>query len=140
MKKEKTSNSVEDAQLAKEYQETGSQRAFNRLYEKAKPPYPKHLRSDERFISYCAADHIRVHARSLAVKFANEYMLRFAWLEEVRKRLPWVVRRRSSLVAVTFVGNSLPPERVANLKRGELLRWRRLRVYWDHENYSNYYR
>lgn len=113
---------------------------FNRLIAGAPKPPPKYLASDERFISWAARDYLRVFPRSLAIKFAEEYMAPVAAIEEMRKHLPWVVARRRSVVAVTFVGRAFKPERLVAYKKGEIVRYGRLQHRWDHDEFRDYWR
>ncbi len=113
--------------------------AFNRLASELKSPYPRYLSSDERFISYIARGHVRVFPKRLVVKFAEEYMLPFLFLEEARSRLPWVAARRRDLVAVTFVGLDFKPARLAALKDGEIVRYKRLKYRWRSNEYQTYW-
>lgn len=113
---------------------------FNRRMTSPPNPLPKYLKSDERFISYSARDSVRVFPRRLAVKFAEEYMAPAAFLEEIRKRLPWVIARRRSFVAVTFVGNDFKPARLAALRKGDIVRYGRLTQRWDNDDFRDYWR
>jgi hypothetical protein len=113
---------------------------FNRRMASPPEPLPKYLKSDERFISYIARDTVRVFPRRLAVKFAEEYMAPAAFLEEVRKRLPWVAARRRAFVAVTFVGNDFKPERLAALKKGDVVHYGKLTQRWDNDDFRDYWR
>jgi hypothetical protein len=100
---------------------------------------PKKYHSDERFISYAARDTLRVFPNRLIVKFAEEYMAPFLALESIRKNLPWIKRRRKNLVAVTFVSDALKPHVLVNLKRGDVIRYKKLVAKWDHQEYSQYW-
>lgn len=113
---------------------------FNDEAAKRQSPLPKHMRSDERFISYCAGYELRTFSTRVANKFAEEYMMPFATLEELRKRLPWVRRRRSELVALTFVSHGLKPDKLVQFRRGDLLRYKGAKVWWDHDRYAAFYR
>jgi hypothetical protein len=113
---------------------------FNRRMASPPSPLPKYLKSDERFISYSARDSVRVFPRRLAVKFAEEYMAPAAFFEEIRKRLPWVIARRRSFVAVTFVGNDFKPERLASLRKGDVVHYGKLTQRWDNDDFRDYWR
>jgi len=112
---------------------------FNRRMRAPRDPLPKYLKSDERFISYAARAHVRVFPRRLAVKFAEEYMAPVAAMEEVRKRLPWVLARRHSVVAITFVGLDFKPAKLAALKKGQIVHYRHLSHRWDHDDFRDYW-
>lgn len=112
---------------------------LNRLLPKTNPPLPKALQSDERFMSWRGRELVRVFPRRLAVKFAEEYMLPLLFLEDLRRRLPWVAARRRGLVAVTFVGDDFKAERLAGVRDGAVLRYRRLRFRWPHAEYRDYW-
>lgn len=100
----------------------------------------KRYASDERFISYAARDRLRVHSRRIAVKFHWEFMLPYSFLESMRRRLPWVARRRKELVAITFEGKPLKPWRIAACKTGDLIGYKRLKASWAYPAYSDYWR
>jgi hypothetical protein len=113
---------------------------FNRTARQGSNSNVKHLRTDDRFISYVARDRLRVHSRRIAVKFHWEFMLPLPILESVRRFLPWVAYRRSRLVAVTFEGEGLKPWRVAAYRAGEVIGYKRLRARWAYPAYSDYWR
>jgi hypothetical protein len=112
---------------------------FNRITTGTAPPWPRHLRTDERFVSWCARDHVRVISRRLATKFAEEFMAPVIGLEAFRRQLPWVVRRRRGLVAITFVGPNMKPSALASLERGAILRRHRLKYRWDPDEFRDYW-
>ena len=112
---------------------------FNRLVGSVEGPVPKRLQTDERFISYFARDRLRVHSRRLGVKFHWEYMLPVAFLEAIRRRLPWVARRRRGLVAIAFEGETLKPWMIAAAKPGDIFRYRRLFVRWAYPELTDYW-
>jgi hypothetical protein len=81
----------------------------------------KPLRADERFISWIAQDHARALSNRFAVKFPTEFMFPFkAWLP-IRAKLPWVIRRRQSLIAITLNGLDIKPEKLQSLQEGEII-------------------
>jgi hypothetical protein len=81
----------------------------------------KPLRADERFISWIAQDSVRALPNTFAVKFPTEFMFPFkAWLY-IRAKLPWVIRRRQSLVAITLNGLDIKPEKLQSLQEGEII-------------------
>ncbi|MEJ0012643.1 MAG: hypothetical protein WDM94_08445 [Bauldia sp.] len=100
---------------------------------------PRQMKSDERFMSWAAQGQVRVFPRSLAVKFAEEYMAPWTIVEDVRSRLPWVARRRENLVAITFVGGALKPSELAKLKKGDILRYRHFRYRWQPDAFRDYW-
>lgn len=100
---------------------------------------PRELKSDERFISWAAQGEVRVFPRNLAVKFAEEYMAPLPVIEEVRRRLPWVAKRRRDLVAITFVGPSVKPSELAKLKEGDIVRYRHFRYRWHPDTFRDYW-
>lgn len=102
-------------------------------------PLPKFFRTDERFVSYSAAGANRVFPPNLVEKFAEEYMLPFVWMEELRRHLPWVKARRAGQVAITFVGNVVKPSEIAQFRHGQIIKLKRLRIKWRHENFQEYY-
>lgn len=100
----------------------------------------KHIAADDRYLSWKAGDRLRVFPKALANKFVDEYMAPFAWIEDLRKRLPWVRRRRSGQAALTFAGAGVKPELLVGLRRGDLLRYKRRKLRWDHDNLAAYFR
>ncbi len=81
----------------------------------------KPLRADERFISWIAQNTVRALPNTFAVKFPTEFMFPFKpWLS-VRAKLPWVIRRRQGLVAITLNGLDIKPEKLQNLKNGDVI-------------------
>ena len=99
----------------------------------------KYLTADDRFISYYASDSIRVFSNRAAVKFANEYMAYWLFWEDIRKRLPWIKRRRAGIVAVTFRGEQLKPEKIRDFRNGDIIRHKHLVVRWDFDEITNFY-
>ncbi|MEN9912018.1 MAG: hypothetical protein RI956_462 [Pseudomonadota bacterium] len=81
----------------------------------------KPLRADERFISWTAQNTVRALPNTFAVKFPTEFMFPFkAWLY-IRAKLPWMIRRRQSLVAITLNGLDIKPEKLQSLKDGDVI-------------------
>jgi len=99
----------------------------------------KTLRCDDRFISCYCRDTLRVFPASLVTKFSAEYMSPSHVYEQVRSRLPWVQSRRQRQVAVTFAGAALKPEMLTKLKLGDEVRYKRLKTYWNHLDFQNYW-
>ncbi|MEX3010203.1 hypothetical protein [Hoeflea sp. TYP-13] len=114
---------------------------FNRVVDESYrgEQLPKKYMSDERFISYVARDNTRVFPTTLIVKFAEEYLTPWPPLESVRGRLPWVRKRRDRLLGVTFVSHVLKPEQLVQLKNGDLIRYKRMRGYWNYPEYKQYW-
>jgi hypothetical protein len=113
---------------------------FNRRAATMPRPVPKAMKTDDRFVSDVARDQLRVVPRRLAVKFPDEYMAPFLFVEAVRKRLPWVAMRRRALVAVAFVGAGLKPASIAAFRPGEIVHYKRRRCRWEEERYGSYWR
>lgn len=102
--------------------------------------FRKSLDTDERFISCYAWERLRVFSPRDAVKFGSEFMTPWPVVEAIRKRLPWVANRRRNLTAITFAGEAIKPDLVANLASGQVVKIKRTSVVWDHEEYSQYWR
>ena len=114
---------------------------FNREIAAAdRRPAPKHLGSDDRFMSYVERDRVRVFPKRLAVKFAEEFMQPLTFMATMRGILPWVRARRKSLVAISFMGASLKPRALAGYQPGEVVRYRHLKVRWVFDAISDYWR
>ncbi|MEM9643775.1 MAG: hypothetical protein AAF989_02180 [Planctomycetota bacterium] len=116
--------------------------AFNQQVVDALPSeeIDKKYHSDERFISYNARETLRVFPNNLVVKFAEEFMTPHVAMEETRRLLPWVSRRREQLVAITFVSEGLKPDQLVKLKRGDVIRYKHVAAKWNHETFSDYWR
>jgi hypothetical protein len=99
----------------------------------------KSVVSDERYISSFAWGKTRVIPNSLAVRFSHEFMAPIAFFESIRRKVPWVKRRRTKLVAVTFSGIDLKPDRIAIVKEGELVREKRQKTRWAYPAFTGYW-
>lgn len=77
--------------------------------------------ADERFISWVAQPFMRALPKSFVVKFPGEFMFFWRWWLFVKARLPWVVRRREHLVAITLNGLLIKPEHLVQLSEGEVV-------------------
>ena len=94
---------------------------FRELF-KANPNFEfRPMVADERFISWVAQPHMKRIPKSFAVKFPGEFMFYWGWWLYVRACLPWVRKRRSSLVAVTLNGLMIKPERLLELRDGDVI-------------------
>ncbi len=112
-----------------------------RIYAEPMEKRPKKWATDERFVSYQATHLVKVFPNSLAVKYADEFIQTpWPFLEEIRKRLPWVASRRRGLVAITFVSDGLKPQKVANLKAGDVVYYKKRPHVWDNAEYTDYWR
>ena len=114
---------------------------FNELF--TGQPYdqlPKYLKTDDHFISFQCRDGLSVFPRSLIVKYSDEYFAPFHFLESLRKSLPWVAARRKDLVAISFPGVSVKPDRLGALNRGDLIRYKWLKARWEQDQLIDYWR
>ncbi|PIB26154.1 hypothetical protein BFP76_14475 [Amylibacter kogurei] len=84
--------------------------------------------ADERFISWIAQPMVRALPKHFAVKFPTEFMLHTKFLTYLKSCLPWVVRRRQKLVAVTLCGVISKPEKLVTMQVGETLRDNKNRI------------
>lgn len=104
-------------------------------------PRPKKFATDERFISSQGTKLVRVFPNTLAVKFADEFIVtKWPIVEAIRKRIPWIASRRKNLVAVTFVSDELKPQKMARLKKGDVVRYKHRPHVWDNQEYTDYWR
>ena len=85
---------------------------------------------NERIISYAARHNSRVFPRDVAVKFTQEYMAPSLALARARNAMPWVKARRARQVALTFHGDVLKPHRLAEMREGEVVRWKHHVTEW----------
>ncbi|MCO6185498.1 hypothetical protein [Rhizobium sp. L1K21] len=112
-----------------------------RIYAEPMEVRPKKYASDERFVSSQATHLVKVFPDTLAVKFADEFIFtRWTFLEKLRNHVPWVARRRKGLVAVTFVSDSLKPQKVAALKKDDIVYYKDRPHVWRELEYSDYWR
>jgi len=65
---------------------------------------PKVLLNDDLFISWVGQMQLRAVPSSLGVMFRREFLNRLIVFGWIKNRLPWVLRRREQIVAVTFNG------------------------------------
>jgi hypothetical protein len=112
--------------------------AFNAAIATGMDPCPRHLLTDDRFISLMCKDQLRVIPNWLAVKFTEEYMLPFPILEDMRRQLPGIAARRRGLVAITF--NGFMPAKLRQFKEGDLVKRRGVKVRWPDAALSEYWR
>jgi hypothetical protein len=104
---------------------------FRRLYAKYDGVGIRNMHADERFISWIAQPMMRRLPNSFAVKFPTEFMLHTKWLCYFKSYLPWVRRRRQSLVAITYCDESnkfevllaKPNNEVTVDRKGRVLIW-----------------
>lgn len=81
----------------------------------------KPLRADERFISWIAQNNVRALSNRFAVKFPTEFMFPFKGWLSIRAQLPWVIRRRQQLIAITLNGLDIKPEKLQSLQDGDVI-------------------
>lgn len=92
---------------------------------------PKTLRVDDRFTSYHCRDTLRVFPSHLITKFSQEFMSPSLRLGRLRSILPWIKRRRSKLVAISFPGLDLKPDEMVKLPVGAIVRHKRVKCEWQ---------
>lgn len=80
----------------------------------------KVLQNDDLFISWFGQKQLQPLPANLGVMFRREFLSRSHWYGWVRNRLPWVQRRRESMVAVTFNGVEHKLEKLLQLPDGTL--------------------
>lgn len=74
--------------------------------------------ADERFISWARQEHMIALPRRFAAKLSAEFMGRVRPLLRLRAFLPWVIRRRARMAAVTLSGPEVKPEVLMALPEG----------------------
>lgn len=94
---------------------------FLRLKASGGPP-PKVLQNDDLFISWFGQMQLQPVPTNLGVMFRREFLNRSRWYGWIRNRLPWVKRRRESIVAVTFNGVEHKLETLLQLPDGAVHR------------------
>lgn len=112
---------------------------FKQKWHTGEPYFPKVFSVDDRFISCFARDTLRVFSSRDVVKFGSEFASPIPWVEAICRRLPQVVRRRRGLVAITFAGNDLTPEKVARFSVGQRVKVKRRTLTWNYPEFSRYW-
>ncbi|PSL19441.1 hypothetical protein CLV88_106154 [Shimia abyssi] len=74
--------------------------------------------ADERFMSWCAQEHLQAIPRRMAVKFPTEFMLHWPWLIRLRAAMPWVRARWAGLIAVTLPGVEVKRQVLLEMEEG----------------------
>lgn len=110
------------------------------LFGRAGADLPKHLCSDERYISYAACDRLRCWNGSQVAAFHREFMSPIIWLAELRKKMPWRQNRRRKLIALTFIGSTIKPREIASFRSGQIVCVKQYRVRWSFDAFQQYWR
>lgn len=100
---------------------------------------PKTLRVDDRYTSCLCRDTLRVFPSRLISKFSQEFMSPSLRWESIRSRLPWVKKRRRNLVAVSFPGAGLKPDKLVELPIGSTVRYKIVKCEWQDGVIRNYW-
>lgn len=91
----------------------------------------KPMAADERFISWTAQPVMKGIPSGFAVKFPTEFMWPARWMVHLRGYLPWVVRRRRGLTAITLPGFEVKQEALLALEEGaEIVDRKGRRLVW----------
>ncbi len=107
---------------------------FQALYESGVRA-PRYMTIDDVFISWCAQATLQKIPTSLGVMFRREFLSRSRLILKLKCRLPWVMRRRREIVAITFNGAQYKPEALLKLADGEKIFDSKGRFgYWNIEN------
>lgn len=94
----------------------------------------KPLHADERFISWVAQPHMQAVSRRDAVKFPTEFMYPWRWFARFLQALPWVVKRRAGLRAITFPGFEVKFDELFALEEGaEVVDRKGRRLVWSQD-------
>lgn len=96
------------------------------------------MAADERFISWVMQPHMRAVPNHLAVKFPTEFMYPWLALGRLINNLPWVRRRRESLVAITLPGEAVKAEVLLDLAEGAVVTDRKGRKMIWSDRYLGY--
>lgn len=92
----------------------------------------EYMITDDRYLAWYAQQHLQLVSTSHVVKFGTEFVLPAAWMSKIKGRLPWVEKRRSNLLAITFPGTSFEPSEIAHLTKNMTLKDDRGRpLIWD---------
>ena len=92
----------------------------------------EYMITDDRYLAWYAQQHLQLVSTSHVVKFGTEFVLPAAWMSKIKGRLPWVEKRRSNLLAITFPGTSFEPSEIVHLTKNITLKDNRGRpLIWD---------
>ena len=92
---------------------------------------------DDRFISWFGQPALRGVPKSAAVMFRREFLSRVPFWPRVKSRLPWTIRRRAALGAITLNGVDYKPEVLLQLADGALIDDAKGRGgYWDANHFG----
>lgn len=107
---------------------------FQALYESGVRT-PRKMSIDDVFISWAAQASLQKIPTSLGVMFRREFLSRSRLVLKLKSRLPWVIRRRRGIVAITFNGAEYKPEVLLGLTDGQKIFDKKGRFgFWNIEN------
>jgi len=82
----------------------------------------EYMITDDRYLAWYAQQNLQLVSTSHVVKFGTEFVLPMAWMSKLKGHLPWVEKRRSNLLAITFPGTSFEPREIADLTHNTTLK------------------
>ena len=97
-------------------------RRFLELHDRPETQGQKHMKLDDRFISWFAQPNLRPVPTNLAVMFRREFLSRSLIWTRLKARIPRIRRRREGLVAVTLNRIPLKMEALATMPSGVVIR------------------
>ena len=80
-----------------------------------------YLKVDDAFVSWFGQPVLRDVPRSLAVMLRREFLSRIPFWPTIKTRLPWTIRRRAELGAITLNGVDYKPEVMLQLADGAVI-------------------
>lgn len=111
---------------------------FERLYKEGLKNDRK-MKIDDVFISWFAQQTLKKIPPSMAVMFRREFLSRSRLVLEMKRRSPFIARRRKGLVAVTFNGSQYKPEEFLAFKDGDKIFDEKNRFgVWDYKNLGDF--
>ncbi|MFC4892925.1 hypothetical protein ACFPDQ_07655 [Pseudofrancisella aestuarii] len=81
---------------------------------------PKHIRSDERFVSWYAKDRIHIISKRYAGKFTRKFMEKSLLLFIIKNKLLNSYAKKQT-IAITFDGDELKPENIVAFKKNQVI-------------------
>lgn len=102
-------------------------------------PPPVALGSDDKFISYCARDKLKIFPMRVATRFQDKYFTFSAAMSDFANNSPFIKNVRKRRVLVTFMGEYGKPEKIVQYKKGDVIKLGALVCRWDYPEFQDYW-
>lgn len=96
-------------------------RRYLELYADPKTRDARYMKVDDAFVSWFGQPVLRDVPKSAAVMLRREFLSRVPFWPDIKSRLPWTIRRRTKLGAVTMNGVDYKPEVLLRLAEGAVI-------------------